>query len=78
MGGTQRKKARNLVTWVVLALAVLIVVAAIILLTKVSGDMAQYVFMGAGLLILNLLFVLYFTRRNFRKEDGYTSPSKGV
>ena len=48
-------------------LAVLIVVAAIILLTKVSGDMTQYVFMGAGLLILNLLFVLYFTRRNFRK-----------
>ena len=35
MGGTQRKKARNLVTWVVLALAVLIVLAAIILLTKV-------------------------------------------
>lgn len=67
MGGTQRKKARNLVTWVVLALAVLIVVAAIILLTKVSSDMTQYVFMGAGLLILNLVFVLYFTRRNFRK-----------
>ena len=67
MGGTQRKKARNLVTWVVLTLAVLIVVAAIILLTKVSGDMTQYVFMGEGLLILNLLFVLYFTRRNFRK-----------
>ena len=67
MGGTQRKKARNLVTWVVLTLAVLIVVAAIILLTKVSCDMTQYVFMGAGLLILNLLFVLYFTRRNFRK-----------
>jgi hypothetical protein len=67
MGGTQRKKARNLVTWVVLALAVLIVVAAIILLTKVSGDMTQYVFMGAGLLILNLVFVLYFTRRNFKK-----------
>ena len=67
MGGTQSKKARNLVTWVVLALAVLIVVAAIILLTKVSGDMTQSVVMVARLLILNCLFVLYFTRRNFRK-----------
>lgn len=67
MGENRRQKTRNIITWAVLGLALIIVVAAVVLLTKVSGDMVQYVLMGAGLLILNLVFVLYFTRHNFRK-----------
>lgn len=67
MNEKKKKNTRKVITSIVLGMSALIIVAMIILLTKVSGEMTQYVFMGGGLLILNLLFVLYFTRHNSRK-----------
>lgn len=67
MNEKKKKNTRKVITSIVLGMSALIIVAMIILLTKVPAEMVQYVFMGGGLLILNLLFVLYFTRHNSRR-----------
>lgn len=55
---------RRIINWIVTILALLVLVATILLLLWVSAAYIKFVLMGTALLLLNLIFIYYFAKRN--------------
>lgn len=61
-----KKTKRPIFTYIVLGLIALILLTAIICSLIFEGPKLQVIWGGAVLLMLNLLFLIFFLRRNLR------------
>ena len=59
-----KKKPLNWLDKTLFALMILVIVGIIVALSVADGAKLYVLLGGGGLLVLNLLFVLYFARRN--------------
>ncbi|MFR6436097.1 hypothetical protein [Porphyromonas sp.] len=59
-----KKKPLNWLDKTLFALMILVIVGMIVALSVADGAKLYVLLGGGGLLVLNLLFVLYFARRN--------------
>lgn len=59
-----KKKPLNWLDKTLFALMILVIVGMIVALSVTDGAKLYVLLGGGGLLVLNLLFVLYFARRN--------------
>lgn len=59
-------KTKTIFTYVVIALMAIILIAAVVCTFIFNGPRLQVVWMGAGLLILNLLIMLFFVGKNMK------------
>ena len=59
-----KKKPLNWLDKTLFVLMLLVIVGMIVALSVAEGAKLYVLLGGGGLLVLNLLFVLYFTRRN--------------
>ena len=59
-----KKKPLNWLDKTLFVLIILVIVGMIVALSVADGAKLYVLLGGGGLLVLNLLFVLYFTRRN--------------
>lgn len=59
-----KKKPLNWLDKTLFALMILVIVGMIVALSVADGAKLYVLLGGGGLLVLNLLFILYFARRN--------------
>ena len=59
-----KKKPLNWLDKTLFVLMLLVIVGMIVAISVADGDKLYVLHGGGGLLVLNLLFVLYFARRN--------------
>ncbi|GAD07924.1 Uncharacterised protein [Porphyromonas crevioricanis] len=66
MKDKQHSKAKSIFSYIVLGLILAIIIAASICTLVLEEPKLQVIWMGGGLLILNLLILLVFVGRNIR------------